>query len=223
MPFERRWHVSQTNADTFDRIASPYDRGMAPLERLWLRRMRERLMAHARGHVLEIGVGTGANLPFYPAASRITAVDESPDMLDVAAQRASILNGRIQLSQVDVEQLAFPQGSFDTVAGSLVFCSVVDLQRALSEVWRVLRKPGGRLLLLEHMRPRVQPLTLLVDLANLPWYAFNGRCHLNRETQQAVLRAGFEVEQVESKLGGFFRLIVARIPAEPNHPITDPD
>jgi ubiquinone/menaquinone biosynthesis C-methylase UbiE len=207
--------VCQTSTDTFDRIASPYDRGMAPLERLWLRRMRARLMASARGRVLEIGVGTGANLPFYPAASRITAIDESPDMLDVAAQRASALNGRIQLGQVDVEQLAFPQGSFDTVAGSLVFCSVIDLERALAEVWRVLRKPGGRLLLLEHMRPRVQPLTLLVDLANVPWYAFNGRCHLNRETQQAIVQTGFEVERVESRLGGFFRLIVARIPPEP--------
>ena len=213
--------MSQTNADTFDRIASPYDRGMAPLERLWLRRMRTRLMAHARGRVLEIGVGTGANLPFYPAASHITAIDESPDMLEVAAQRASALNGRVQLGQADVERLAFAPGSFDTVAGSLVFCSVVDLQRALAEVWRVLRKPGGRLLLLEHMRPRVQPLTLLVDLANVPWYAFNGRCHLNRETQQAIVQTGFEVKHVESKLGGFFRLIVARVPAEPDRPITD--
>jgi ubiquinone/menaquinone biosynthesis C-methylase UbiE len=204
--------VAQTNADTFDRIASPYDRGMAPLERLWLRRMRGRLLPHARGHVLELGVGTGANLPFYPASSRITAIDESADMLAVAAGRAAVTDGRVQLSQADVEHLAFPDGSFDTVAASLVFCSVVDLDRALGEVWRVLRKPGGRLLVLEHMRPRIQPLTLLVDLANLPWYAFNGRCHLNRETQQAISRAGFEVEHVEGKLGGFFRLVVARIP-----------
>jgi ubiquinone/menaquinone biosynthesis C-methylase UbiE len=207
--------VSQTSADTFDRIASPYDRGMAPLEKLWLRQMRRRLLPYARGHVLEIGVGTGANLPFYPATARITAVDESLDMLAVAAQRAVSLDGRFDFGQANVEHLAFPAETFDTVAASLVFCSVVDLQRALAEVWRVLRKPGGRLLLLEHMRPRIQPLTLLVDLANLPWYAFNGRCHLNRETQQAITAAGFEVEHVESKLGGFFRLIVARIPAEP--------
>jgi ubiquinone/menaquinone biosynthesis C-methylase UbiE len=194
---------------------------MAPLEKLWLRRMRSRLLAHARGHVLEIGVGTGANLPFYPATSRITAIDESPDMLVVAAQRASALDGRVQLGQADVEHLAFPDGSFDTVAASLVFCSVVDLEGALAEVWRVLRKPGGRLLLLEHMRPHVQPLTLLVDLANLAWYAFNGRCHLNRETQQAIHRAGFTVERVESKIGGFLRLIVANVPSEPNRPFAD--
>ncbi|MCL7452916.1 MAG: methyltransferase domain-containing protein [Anaerolineae bacterium] len=203
--------MTRASADTFDRIASPYDRGMAPLERLWLRRMRRRLLAHARGHVLEIGVGTGANLPYYPPTVRITAVDESLDMLAVAAQRARGLDGRVALGQANVEHLVFPADTFDTVAASLVLCSVVDLQRTLDEIRRVLREPGGRLLLLEHMRPRVQPLTLLVDLANLPWYAFNGRCHLNRETQQAVSAAGFEVEHVERKVGGFLRLIVARI------------
>jgi ubiquinone/menaquinone biosynthesis C-methylase UbiE len=207
--------VGQADTGTFDRIASPYDRGMAILERLWLRQMRTRLLPHARGRVLEIGVGTGANLPFYPSASRITAVDESPEMLSVAAQRAALMDGRVHLGQVDVEHLAFPAGTFDTVAASLVLCSVVDLERALAEVRRVLRKPGGRFLLLEHMRPRIQPLTLLIDLANLPWYAFNGRCHLNRQTQQAITEAGFVVEHVEGKLGGFFRLIVARIP--PDH------
>jgi hypothetical protein len=68
----------------------------------------------------------------------------------------------------------------------------------------------GRLLLLEHMRPWNRPLAWLVDLADLPWYAFNGRCHLNRRTQQAVVDAGFEVEHVEGAVGGFLRLVVAR-------------
>lgn len=204
--------MTRAEADTFDRIASPYDRGMAILEKLWLRRMRARLLLHARGRVLEVGIGTGANLAFYPPGTRITAIDESPEMLSVAARRAALMNGRVHLGQVDIEHLAFRAQAFDTVAASLVMCSVIDLERALAEVRRVLRQPGGRFLLLEHMRPYIQPLTLLIDLANLPWYAFNGRCHLNRQTQQAILRAGFEVEHVEGKLGGFFRLIVARAP-----------
>jgi ubiquinone/menaquinone biosynthesis C-methylase UbiE len=202
--------VNRTESDTFDRLAAPYDRGMAPLERLWLRRMRSRLLPYARGRVLEIGIGTGANLPLYPPTVRLTGSDESADMLLVAAQRSAALGGRARLAQIDAERLAFASGSFDTVVGSLVFCSVVDPQRALGEIRRVLRVPGGRLLLLEHMRPWVQPLAWLIDLANVPWYAFNGRCHLNRRTQQMVAGAGFEIEEVEGRLGGFLRLLVAR-------------
>lgn len=202
--------MTQTETSTFDQIAAPYDRGMAPLERLWLREMRRQLLPHARGRVLEIGVGTGANLPFYPPSVYLTAVDESADMLGIAASRASTLSRPVHLSQTDAEHLAFPAGHFDTVIASLVLCSVVDQERALDELSRVLRRPGGRLLLLEHMRPQLRPLAWLVDLANVPWYAANGRCHLNRETQQAIVEAGFEVERMEDRLGGFLRLIVAR-------------
>ena len=201
--------MSQTDGRTFDRIASPYDRGMAPLEKLGLGRLRARLVPHARGKVLEIGVGTGANLPFYPPSACVTAIDESPDMLAVAAQRAANLDTCVSLGQMDVESLAFPAGHFDTVVASLVFCSVVDQTRALKELRRVLGKPGGQLLLLEHTRPHSRPLTWLADLLNIPWYAFNGRCNLNRETQESVAGAGFELEQVESVLGGLVRLIIA--------------
>ena len=202
--------MTQTDGRTFDRIASPYDRGMAPLEKLGLARLRSRLVPHARGRVLEIGVGTGANLPYYPPSACVTAIDESPDMLSVAAQRAEALGACVSLGLMDVESLAFPSGHFDTIVASLVFCSVVDQERALGELRRVLDRSNGRILLLEHTRPRSRPLAWLADLLNIPWYAFNGRCNLNRETHQAVARAGFELEQVESVLGGIVRLIVAR-------------
>jgi ubiquinone/menaquinone biosynthesis C-methylase UbiE len=202
--------VTQSKLSTFDRIAAPYDRGMAPLERMALRAMRTRLVPRAQGKVLEIGIGTGANLPFYSSSVRLAAVDESTDMLSVAAQRASVLERHVCLSQADVEHLAFPAGYFDTVVASLVLCSVVDQRRVLSELRRVLRKPGGQLLLLEHMRPHFRPLAWLVDLANIPWYAFNGRCHLNRETQVGLGEVGFRVETAESRLGGFVRLLVAQ-------------
>ncbi|MFN2183077.1 MAG: class I SAM-dependent methyltransferase [Anaerolineae bacterium] len=202
--------MGQTDGRTFDRIASPYDRGMAPLEKLGLRSLRSRLVAHARGSVLEVGVGTGANLPYYPSSTCVTAIDESPDMLSVAARRVAELGNCVSLGLMDVELLAFPSGQFDTVVASLVFCSVVDQPRALEELRRVLRRPDGQLLLLEHMRPHSRPLNWMADLLNIPWYAFNGRCTLNRETQQAVVHAGFELEQVESVLGGLVRLIIAR-------------
>lgn len=195
---------------TFDRLAAPYDRGMAPLEKLALRQMRAQMVPYARGKVLEIGVGTGANIPFYAPSICLTAIDESPDMLAVANRRAASLDNCVSLSQMDVETLALPSNYFDTVVTSLVLCSVVSQTRALNELRRVLRNPGGQLLLLEHMRPHARPLAWLADLANVPWYALNGRCNLNRETQQAVAQAGFELERVESKMGGLLRMIVAR-------------
>ncbi|MGD8462632.1 MAG: methyltransferase domain-containing protein [Anaerolineae bacterium] len=202
--------MTQSDATTFDKIAAPYDRGMAPLERLWLRSLRSRLLPHAQGRVLEIGVGTGANLPFYPDATHLTAIDESVEMLSFAAQRARLLDRPMLLGQNDVEHLAFPAGYFDTVVASLVLCSVVDQSRALAELRRVLRRPGGRLLLIEHMRPHVRPLAWLTDLANIPWYAFNGRCRLNRKTQEQLVHVGFEIRQVEMRVGGLFRLIIAQ-------------
>jgi ubiquinone/menaquinone biosynthesis C-methylase UbiE len=211
----RTEHEPAVKAPTFDRIAAPYDRGMAPLEKLALRQMRARLLPYARGKVLEIGIGTGANLPFYTPAVCLFAMDESVDMLAAVARRLSALGRCVRLSQMDVESLAFPDGTFDTVVTSLVLCSVLDQRRALNQLRRVLRKPGGRLLLLEHMRPQNRPLAWLVDLANIPWVAFNGRCNLNRQTQQALIEAGFELERVESHLGGFLRLIVARTTSTP--------
>jgi len=194
---------------TFDRLAVPYDRGMALLEWLWLRSLRARLLPHVRGRVLEIGIGTGANLPFYPPSVCLMALDESAEMLVVAGRRALALGRCVYFSQGDAERLAFPTGSFDTVVGSLVLCSVVNLGCALEELRRVLRAPGGRLLLLEHTRPRPGPLAWLADRANGPWYAFNGRCHLNRDTEGAVIEAGFQVLHVERRLGGLLRLMVA--------------
>ena len=201
--------MTQPGNDTFDRIAAPYDRGMAPLEKIWLREMRSKLLPLAHGEVLEIGVGTGANIPFYHPSVRLTAVDESADMLGFAAQRAQALKRRVRFSQSDVENLNFPAGCFDTIVASLVLCSVVSQQRALGELKRVLKAPTGQLLLLEHMRPHHAGLARLSDLANIPWYAFNGRCHLNRETEQNLVEAGFLVERVDSKLGGLLRLITA--------------
>jgi ubiquinone/menaquinone biosynthesis C-methylase UbiE len=183
---------------------------MSPLERLWLGEMRSQLVPRALGRALEIGVGTGANFPFYPPSVGLTAIDESPDMLAVAARRAASLEEAIVLAQANAEHLPFPSGHFDTIVASLVLCSVVDQAIALQELRRVLRRPGGLLLLVEHMRPYNRSLALMVDLLNVPWYRFNQRCNLNRNTQEAVALAGFELEAVESKIGGLFRLMVAR-------------
>ena len=202
--------MTRTDPSTFDKIAAPYDRGMAPLESLWLRDLRSRLVPHAWGRVLEIGVGTGANLRFYSSSAQLMAIDESVEMLSFTAQRANLLDRPVLLSQSSVEHLAFPASTFDTVVASLVLCSVVDQTRAVGELMRVLRRPGGQLLLLEHMRPHVRPLAWLTDLVHVPWYALNGRCHLNRRTQEQLVQEGFEIRQVETRVGGLLRLIIAQ-------------
>jgi ubiquinone/menaquinone biosynthesis C-methylase UbiE len=184
---------------------------MSPLEKLWLRRMRSDLLPRASGRVLEVGIGTGANLPFYPSSARLTAVDESPDMISFATRRADSLKQSVSFNQADTEHLCFRSDSFDSVVASLVLCSVVDQSAALRELHRVLRKPGGKLLLLEHVRPRQPLFARLADLVNIPWYAFNGRCQLNRRTEDAVVQAGFGLQNMEARAGGLLRLLVARI------------
>lgn len=202
--------MTLTDTSTFDQLAAPYDRGMALLERLWLREMRTRLVPKAQGRVLEIGIGTGANLPFYGPNTHLTAIDESPEMLRAAIGRSAALGHRARISQAKAEHLPFPANTFDTVVTTLVLCSVIDPVCAFSEIRRVLRNPSGLLLLLEHTRPDTRPLSWLADWLNIPWYALQGRCHLNRRTQTMLVQNGFEIEHIETKLNGLFRLLVAR-------------
>lgn len=203
--------MAASDGVSFDRLAAPYDRGMRALERLLLRDMRAQLVPAAQGRILEIGIGTGANLPFYAPNASLTAVDESSQMLIFARRRAAALGRKVSLNQADVERLSFAADSFDTVVASLVFCSVHDISQALMEVRRVLRKGEGRFLLLEHMRPASPPLAWVTDLLNHPWYRLNRRCHLNRQTVQAVQGAGFRILRVEQRLGGLIRLVVASV------------
>lgn len=193
------------------RFAAGYDRVMAPLERMGLHRLRRRLLPQATGRILEIGIGTGATLPFYGSTGCLLGLDANADMLAGSAARARALGRCLRLSQASSEKLPFRDGAFDTVVGTLVLCSVVDPIQSLQEIRRVLRRPGGQLLLLEHTRPDAPLFARLVDLANGPWLALNGQCHINRRTADAVAEAGFRVTAIERHVGGLVRLIAAGI------------
>lgn len=186
---------------------SPYDLFMAPLERLFLRPRRRQWLPQVRGDVLEVGVGTGANLPFYTVGCcRLVAVDVSQEMLRQVAGRAQAHG--LCLAQADVQHLAFPENSFDWVVASLLFCGVTDPLLGLKEVRRVLR-PGGRLLLIEHVRSTWPLMGYILDVANVFWSSCTHYCHLNRRTVDAVQRAGFVLQRVETHAMGVVQVILA--------------
>ena len=189
----------------FDGISSIYDRGMLPLEWMILRRLRRRVFATLRGDVLELGVGTGVNLKLYGDDARVVALDASADMLMRAGHRQT--HRQATFVRADVQRLPFASGCFDTVAASLVFCSVADPARGLVEARRVLR-PDGRLVLLEHTRGSGLG-AWLTDVFQPLWSAWSRECHLNRETVQAVADAGFRVRRVEQHALGIVRSIEA--------------
>lgn len=190
----------------FDGLASGYDIALAPLELAGLSRLRRRVIAEARGAVLEIGAGTGVNFPNYREGARVFALDESREMLATARKRPC--RACATVTQADAQSLPFASQTFQTVVGTLVFCSIPDPARALAEIRRVL-EPGGRLLLLEHTRGHHPLAAALTDLLHPAWYALNGSCHLNRRTAQTVADAGFDVMRVERHAGGIVQVIRA--------------
>ncbi|MGD9676515.1 MAG: class I SAM-dependent methyltransferase [Candidatus Bipolaricaulia bacterium] len=205
-------HDSRSTAKTaarYNRIASIYDvleSGMEHMARGW----RALLWAQVKGRkILEVGVGTGKNIPFYPPGLDVTAIDLSERMLERARRRARLLGAPVDLRQMDVQALRFPDRSFDTVVATFVFCSVPDPVQGLREIGRV-TMPSGRILLLEHMRPTNPVLGKVFDGLNpvvVHMFGFN----VNRRTLENVNRAGLVVESVkELGKGGIFRLIVAR-------------
>ena len=197
----------------FDALASGYDLFMWPLERALFARLRQRAFANVEGQVLDVGVGTGANLPFYPDSSHVVAVDTSAEMLALARRRRT--RAVVWLSQTDVHRLTFPDATFDEVIGSFLLCNVADPLAVLQEVRRVLR-PGGRLFLLEHVRGAHPWVARLTDFFDLPWHAWSRSCHLNRETEATVASAGFTITRSERYALGVVQIIEAV-------PVTNPD
>ena len=193
----------------YDRIAPIYDLVERVAEQRY-QAWRARAWQHVAGpEILEVGAGTGKNMPYYPADVHVTAIDISDKMLARAQQRAAASDNNVTLCQMDAQQLEFDDNSFDSAIATFVFCSVPDPVLGLREMARVV-KPGGRIVLLEHMRARNPILGKLMDLFDPLTVRLMGP-HINRETVDNVRRAGLAIEQIDDldRLG-IFKLILAR-------------
>lgn len=179
-----------------------------PTEKLVLARGREKLFEKvAPGTLLELGVGTGKNIPYYPSTVEATALDISQGMLRRACRKAQQLRKKVKFELADLHQLPFEDATFDTVVGALVLCTVADPALALKETKRVL-KPTGKLILLEHGRPRAPRLAVLFDLLTPFTNLFWGD-HLNRDMGLLLEQAGFVIEEVNDLARDVWKLIVA--------------
>ena len=195
----------------WDKRAPSYDRWMRFMDKLLFDDGRAWVCSQARGDVLEVGVGTGRNLPFYPDDVRLTGIDLSEQMLVVARRRARELGRVVDLRQGDAQALPFPDASFDTVVCALSLCSIPDDRKAVAEMERVLR-PGGRLLLLDHVPATSRlgrDLQWLLERVTLP---LEGE-HLLRRPLEHVVAEGFEIEQRHRSKRGIVERIAARKPA----------
>ena len=178
-------------------FASLYDRLNASAERSYMGRVREEIVGGARGRVLEVGAGTGANFAYYnDHAEEIIATEPDSYMLERARPRVEDAGRPIDLRQASAEELPFEDGAFDTVVSTLVMCTVRDPLQALSEVRRVL-KPSGELRLYEHVRFDHDFGAFWQDIITPVWRWFAAGCHPNRDTASLVREAGFEFERLE--------------------------
>jgi ubiquinone/menaquinone biosynthesis C-methylase UbiE len=195
----------------WDKSAPGYDKQIALFEKFWFSGGREWLGERAHGRVLEVAVGTGRNLPHYPAGTTVAGVELSPAMLAIARQRADSLGGGADLQEGDAQHLPYGDASFDTVVCALALCTIPDPATAIGEMKRVL-VPGGRLLLLDHTGSTWPPVYAAQWLFEQITIRAAGE-HFTRRQLPLVLAAGFQVTETARLKAGTVERIHAVKPA----------
>ena len=197
--------MPQEISQKYDRFAQWYDVVEGVPDLLGIRKLRQRILRRASGEVLEVAVGTGKNLRYYPRGCRIIAMDLSREMLNIARERAAKLSMNVHFSLADAEALPFPDHCFDTVVSSLSTCTFPNPAAALKEMTRVCR-PEGKVLLLEHGRSDREWLGRWQD-RHADQFAKPLGCHWNREPLELVGQTGLKVYRAKRNFFGIFQQI----------------
>jgi ubiquinone/menaquinone biosynthesis C-methylase UbiE len=194
----------------YRRIAPVYDLLELPFEYARYRPLRKMLFADLAGSILDAGVGTGRNIPFYPSESDVIGIDTSPEMLARAERRRGRLGARVELLERDVRATSFPDKSFDAVVATFLFCvlSEQDQVPALRELARVC-KPGGEIRLLEYTRPQA-PLRRLLTRMWEPWVRCAYHASFDRDVARGVPAAGLDLVDVRFVVDELVQYVVAR-------------
>jgi ubiquinone/menaquinone biosynthesis C-methylase UbiE len=196
----------------WDRQAGSYDKQMAFGDRHFFGDTRDWICRQTTGDVLEIAIGTGLNLPHYPDRARLTGVEWSPGMLDVARRRADELGRTVDLRVGDAQALEFADGSFDAVVATFSLCAIPDDERAVREMARVLR-PGGLLLLADHVAAAIWPVRFIQRLVEVVSVPFAGEYYRRRPIRH-VERLGFSIEGHDRFKLGMVERLAARKPID---------
>ena len=176
-------------------LAALYDRLMSSSEQRWLGEARRQLLSGLAGRVLEIGAGTGANFQHYSAQAQVTAIEPSIHFLKRARAKIATAQASIELKEADAQALPFANDTFDAAVATLVFCTIPDPTKALSEVKRVTRG-GAPLLMIEHVKAKTPGTQLLQNLWNPCQNFIGGGCNVTRDTEAVVRDAGFQIQEV---------------------------
>jgi len=163
-------------------------------------RQREKIIPLARGRVLEVGLGTGLNLPFYDASkvNKVLGLDPAPEMIDRAKERARSVNFEVELIGLSGEEIPLETNSVDTVVVTYTLCTIVDVDRAIKEMARVL-KPAGELIFCEHGAAPDVTVRWLQNCINPAWKRVGGGCHLNREIPELIEQGGFRIKDLKAR------------------------
>jgi ubiquinone/menaquinone biosynthesis C-methylase UbiE len=195
----------------WDKHAASYDKQMGFFDRHLFGDSRAWVCGQATGDTLEVGIGTGLNLPFYPGQVRLTGIDFSPAMLAAARQRAGQTGRPVELREADALALPFPDSSFDTVVCTFTLCAIPDDRRAVAEMHRVLR-PGGLLLLADHIAGSPWPVRAAQKALDLVTVPLQGE-HFLRRPLRHVEAEGMDIERRERFRLGITERLAARKPA----------
>ncbi|NOR01559.1 methyltransferase domain-containing protein [Mycolicibacterium fortuitum] len=192
----------------WDKKSRNYDREIGFFDRHLFGDSRHWVCSQAAGDVLEVAIGTGLNLPFYPETIRLTGIDWSEQMLELARGRAAELGHTATLQQADAHRLPFDDASFDTVVCTFGLCAIPDHTQALTEMTRVLR-PGGRLILVDHIRSSTAPVRAVQRFLELFTVPVGGEHFLRRPLNHLRAADNIDIERVERFTLGLVERVVA--------------